>query len=68
LTSIRDSEELAKLFDEQDEAVKWTIESVIREARKASAKVGLSGQDPRDKSQTCRVPCRVWHLFHVRKP
>jgi phosphoenolpyruvate synthase/pyruvate phosphate dikinase len=39
LTSIRDSEELAKLFDEQDEAVKWTIESVIREARKASAKV-----------------------------
>jgi pyruvate,water dikinase len=27
----RDSAELAELFDEQDEAVKWMIESVIRE-------------------------------------
>ncbi|MGA2125924.1 MAG: phosphoenolpyruvate synthase, partial [Xanthobacteraceae bacterium] len=40
----RDSEELAGLFDEQDEAVKWMIESVIREAHKAGAKVGLCGQ------------------------
>jgi phosphoenolpyruvate synthase/pyruvate phosphate dikinase len=31
----RDSEELAELFDEQDDAVKWMIESVIREAHKA---------------------------------
>jgi pyruvate, water dikinase len=27
----RDSAELAELFDEQDKAVKWMIESVIRE-------------------------------------
>jgi pyruvate, water dikinase len=44
----RDSEELAELFDEQDEAVKWMIDSVIREAHKADAKVGLCGQAPSD--------------------
>ena len=44
----RDSEELAELFDEQDAAVKWMIESVIREAHKAGAKVGLCGQAPSD--------------------
>jgi len=44
----RDSEDLAQLFDEQDEAVKWMIESVIREAHKAGAKVGLCGQAPSD--------------------
>jgi pyruvate,water dikinase len=42
----RDSGELAELFDEQDEAVKWMIESVIREAHKAGAKVGLCGEAP----------------------
>jgi len=44
----RDSEELAELFDEQDAAVKWMIESVISEARKAGAKIGLCGQAPSD--------------------
>ena len=44
----RDSEELAELFDEQDEAVKWMIESVIWEAHKSSAKIGLCGQAPSD--------------------
>ena len=44
----RDSAELAELFDEQDEAVKWMIRSVIEEAHKASAKVGLCGQAPSD--------------------
>jgi pyruvate, water dikinase len=42
----RDSGDLARLFDEQDEAVKWMIESVIREAHKAGAKVGLCGEAP----------------------
>ncbi len=42
----RDSGDLARLFDEQDEAVKWMIESVIREAHKADAKVGLCGEAP----------------------
>ncbi len=44
----RDSEELAELFDEQDAAVKWMIENVIREAHKAHAKIGLCGQAPSD--------------------
>jgi pyruvate,water dikinase len=44
----RDSAELAELFDERDEAVKWMIQSVITEAHKAGAKVGLCGQAPSD--------------------
>jgi pyruvate,water dikinase len=42
----RDSGELADLFDEQDEAVKWMISKVIVEARKAGRKIGLCGQAP----------------------
>jgi pyruvate,water dikinase len=42
----RDSEELAGLFDEQDEAVKWMIRRVIAEAHAVGAKVGLCGQAP----------------------
>jgi pyruvate,water dikinase len=44
----RDSSELAGLFDEQDEAVKWMIQSVIGAAHQAGAKVGLCGQAPSD--------------------
>ncbi len=44
----RDSEALAELFDEQDEAVKWMIRSVVTEAHRAGAKVGLCGQAPSD--------------------
>jgi pyruvate,water dikinase len=42
----RDSELLASLFDEQNEAVKWMIRSIIEQAHKAGAKVGLCGQAP----------------------
>ena len=44
----RDSGELAGLFDEQDEAVKWMIGQVITEAHKSGAEVGLCGQAPSD--------------------
>jgi pyruvate,water dikinase len=44
----RDSAELAASFDEQDAAVKWMIQSVITEAHRAGAKVGLCGQAPSD--------------------
>jgi len=44
----RDSAELAGLFDERDEAVKWMISRVIEEAHTAGAKVGLCGQAPSD--------------------
>jgi pyruvate,water dikinase len=60
----RDSSDLAKLFDEQDEAVKWMIESVIREAHKAGAKVGLCGErrattlsSPSSWSRAASIPC-----------
>jgi len=44
----RDSAELAGLFDEQNEAVKWMIRHVISAAGEARAKVGLCGQAPSD--------------------
>jgi pyruvate,water dikinase len=44
----RDSEDLIELFDEQDPAVKWMIETVIASAHEAGAKVGLCGQAPSD--------------------
>jgi len=44
----RDCEELAGLFDEQDEAVKWMIRNVIGEAHRTRTKVGLCGQAPSD--------------------
>jgi pyruvate,water dikinase len=44
----RDSDELAELFDEQDEAVKWMIRTVIEAAHRSGAKIGLCGQAPSD--------------------
>lgn len=44
----RDSDELAALFDEQDEAVRWMIRHVIGAADKSGTKVGLCGQAPSD--------------------
>lgn len=44
----RDAGDLAALFDEQDPAVKWMIRSVISEAGKAGAKIGICGQAPSD--------------------
>jgi pyruvate,water dikinase len=44
----RDSDELAELFDEQDEAVKWMIRTVIDAAHRSGAKIGLCGQAPSD--------------------
>lgn len=44
----RDCEDLASLFDEQDEAVRWMIERLIEEARAVGAHTGLCGQAPSD--------------------
>lgn len=57
----RDSGELADLFDEQDEAVKWMISRVIPEAGKAGCKVGLCGQAPSNHPQFARflVDCGI---------
>ena len=42
----RDSETLAELFDERDEAVKAMIAEVIRKAHASGIKVGICGQAP----------------------
>ena len=44
----RNSAQLAPLFDEQDEAVRWMIATVIEKAHESGAKVGLCGQAPSD--------------------
>jgi pyruvate,water dikinase len=44
----RDSELLADLFDERDDAVKTMIADVIRRAHAAGRKVGICGQAPSD--------------------
>jgi pyruvate,water dikinase len=57
----RDSETLSHLFDEDDEAVKWMIRSVIAEANKARVKIGLCGQAPSDRPEfaTFLVECGI---------
>ncbi|KAH1774743.1 hypothetical protein KXX20_003865 [Aspergillus fumigatus] len=47
----RDSAELADIFSEQDEAVKWMIARVITVARQKGCKIGICGQAPSDHPQ-----------------
>jgi pyruvate,water dikinase len=42
----RDSEQLAELFDERDEAVTTMIAEAIRKAHDAGIKIGICGQAP----------------------
>ncbi len=44
----RDSDILAELFDERDEAVKGMVAELIAKAHKSGAKVGICGQAPSD--------------------
>jgi pyruvate,water dikinase len=46
LGADRDSDELAPLFDERDEAVKRMIREVIRKAHASGTKIGICGQAP----------------------
>jgi pyruvate,water dikinase len=57
----RDSAELAALFSEHDDAVKWMIGTVIHEAHHAGAKVGLCGQAPSDHPEFAQflVQCGI---------
>jgi pyruvate,water dikinase len=50
----RDSERLAALFDEQHQAVKRTISSLIETAHRYGRKVGLCGQAPSDHPEFAR--------------
>jgi pyruvate,water dikinase len=50
----RDSAIVADLFDENNEAVKYMLASVIQAARKAGKKIGLCGQAPSDYPEFAR--------------
>lgn len=50
----RDSGELADLFDEEDEAVKWMLGRVIAVAREKGCKIGICGQAPSDHPELAR--------------
>jgi pyruvate,water dikinase len=50
----RDSEIIAHLFDERDEAVKEMIHEVIERAHKHGRKVGICGQAPSDYPEFAR--------------
>jgi pyruvate,water dikinase len=47
----RDSELMAKLFNENDEAAKQMIKMAIQSAKKTQTKIGLCGQAPSDFSE-----------------
>lgn len=55
----RDSELLADLFNEEDEAVIASIEHVIEKAHEAGRKIGLCGQAPSDKPKFARLLVRA---------
>jgi pyruvate,water dikinase len=44
----RDSELISDLFSERNEAAKWMIATVIKNAKAAGSKIGLCGQAPSD--------------------
>lgn len=44
----RDSAIISNLFDENNEAVKWMLKSVLQTAKKCNIKIGLCGQAPSD--------------------
>jgi pyruvate,water dikinase len=50
----RDSELVARLFDERNDAVKRTIAQVIASARAAGRKIGICGQAPSDYPEFAR--------------
>jgi pyruvate,water dikinase len=51
----RDSEALARLFDERDPSVLWMIRTVIDKAHSAGAKVGFCGQAPSNDPAFARL-------------
>ena len=64
----RDSEELADLFDEQDEAVKW----MIRQRHRGGPQSGRQGRPVRPGAERSsgvrRIPRRLRHRFHFGQP
>ncbi len=50
----RDSEVVAPLFDERNEAVYWMVAEAIRKARESGRKIGICGQAPSDYPEFAR--------------
>lgn len=50
----RDSELVAPIFDERDEAVRWTIGRAIEGAHAGGRKIGICGQAPSDHPEFAR--------------
>src|ERR1019366_6806222 len=48
LLAERDSTTVAPLFDERNEAVKWSCAHLVEAAHRAGRKVGICGQAPSD--------------------
>jgi len=57
----RDSDLLIHLYSERSEAVKWAIEKLITDAKKAGSNVGICGQAPSDFPDFARflVDCGI---------
>jgi pyruvate,water dikinase len=57
----RDSEKVARVFDERDPAVKKMVEWVIEKAKKNGKKIGICGQAPSDYPEFAEflVRCRI---------
>jgi pyruvate, water dikinase len=51
----RDSELVADLFDERNEAVKWMIIKAIRTVKKHGRKIGICGQAPSDYPEFAKL-------------
>ena len=63
----RDSEELAGLFDEQDDAVKWMIRNVITEAHQVRNQSRAVRAGAERSSRICGIPGDLRHQFDVRQ-
>ena len=57
----RDSDLLIHLYSERNDAVKWAIEKLLKDARKSGSKVGICGQAPSDFPDFARflVDCGI---------
>lgn len=60
----RDSERLARTFDERNEAVKIMIRELIRKAKKSGTEVGICGQAPSDYPEMAKLLAK-WGISYI---
>ena len=64
----RDSELLASVFDEQNEAVKWMIHQRHSGGPQGRCESGVMRGGAKQSPGVCRIPGRVRHRFHFSRP